>query len=103
VPHLLVISNVVPKIWARTNSAMVEDARGDAAYGAGGSVCGGVVVKRDCGSTGVCDLKDDAWDWLGGQDRSRARTAATRTEKTREKKICRDCSGLFLSVGAWPW
>ena len=60
------------------------------------------MVKRDCGSTGVCDLKDDAWDWLGGQDRSRARTAATRTEKTREKKICRDCSGLFLSVGAWP-
>jgi hypothetical protein len=42
--HLLVISNVVPKIWARTNSAMVMCGRGDPATGAGRSVYGGEVV-----------------------------------------------------------
>jgi hypothetical protein len=36
-PHLLVISNVVPKIWARTNSAMVDCVYDDSATGAGGS------------------------------------------------------------------
>jgi hypothetical protein len=37
-PHLLVISNVVPKIWARTNSAMVRGGYGGYATGAGWSV-----------------------------------------------------------------
>jgi hypothetical protein len=36
-PHLLVISNVVPKIWARTNSAMVEGVVVSRATGAGRS------------------------------------------------------------------
>jgi hypothetical protein len=35
-PHLLVISNVVPKIWARTNSAMVMCGSGGSATGASG-------------------------------------------------------------------
>lgn len=38
-PYLLVISNVVPKICARTNSAMVMCGGEDAASGACGSVC----------------------------------------------------------------
>jgi hypothetical protein len=43
-PYLLVISNVVPKICARTNSAMVMCGVADAASGACGSVCGGQVL-----------------------------------------------------------
>jgi hypothetical protein len=39
--YLLVISNVVPKIWARTNSAMAMDCREGFAAGAGGSDRGG--------------------------------------------------------------
>ena len=35
VPHLLVISKVVPKIWARTNSAMVDCGVYGSATGAG--------------------------------------------------------------------
>jgi hypothetical protein len=39
-----VISNVVPKIWARTNSAMVDWMREGTATGAGRSAYGGAVV-----------------------------------------------------------
>jgi hypothetical protein len=39
-----VISNVVPKIWARTNSAMVMCVGEDVATGASGSVYRGEVV-----------------------------------------------------------
>ena len=42
-PHLLVISNVVPKIWARTNSAMVKSGCNVAVAGASGSKDGGRV------------------------------------------------------------
>ena len=47
--HLLVISNVVPKIWARTNSAMadggdLEDATG-ANWSGSGCVVGVVAVR----------------------------------------------------------
>lgn len=103
-PHLLVISNVVPKIWARTNSAIVVDAREGFATGAGGSVCGGVALevveeRSAVGQQEVCDL-GSARDWFGVQDRSRRRTAATRISKTLER-----IQRLFLAVperGAWP-
>jgi len=38
-PHLLVISKVVPKIWARTNSAMVKGGDYDDATGARTGLC----------------------------------------------------------------
>jgi hypothetical protein len=49
-PHLLVISKVVPKIWARTNSAMMIVGGYDAATGAKnglGRKLGVVVVEED--------------------------------------------------------
>jgi hypothetical protein len=49
-PYLLVISKVVPKIWARTNSAMVKD------------FCGNLEVVG--GRRGVCD---DGGDEVGGR------------------------------------
>jgi hypothetical protein len=49
-PYLLVISKVVPKIWARTNSAMMKD------------FCGYLAVVG--GRRGVCD---DGGDEVGGR------------------------------------
>jgi len=42
--HLLVISKVVPKIWARTNSAMVDCIRDGSATVRGWGICGGGLV-----------------------------------------------------------
>jgi len=51
-PYLLVISKVVPKIWARTNSAMAKDVA---------DLVGGVRWKRE-GSVG----DDGGGDEVGG-------------------------------------
>jgi hypothetical protein len=56
---------------------------------------GGGGGRSAVGQQEVCDL-GSARDWFGGQDRSRRRTAATRTR--RHVRGCSDCSALFLSV-----
>lgn len=68
-PYLLVISKVVPKIWARTNSAMVKVFGGciQSAVGeCGGDYCGvrRARVRKCSGGRGLqvwCPLDSGAW------------------------------------------
>lgn len=73
-PHLLVISKVVPKIWARTNSAMVDCVRDGSAtvrgwgylwrrVGGSGGAVGEAQVNRFARWAG------QAADWSGGEGR----------------------------------
>jgi hypothetical protein len=74
--HLLVISNVVPKIWARTNSAMVKGGSGGSAAGASGSGYRGgwVVLLVQCRESRVNRFAQWASQtghvyWIGGEGR----------------------------------